>query len=65
MSVTDKKIETIGLRLDDGLLREAKGIAESLDLGLSEWIRLLMTSAVDQERKKYQALHNIFGQASE
>lgn len=58
----EKLTQTIGIKLSDTQLKQAKAIAESVDLGISEWVRNLIDVALEKERVRYMTLNSIFGQ---
>ena len=58
----EKLTQTIGIKLSDTQLRQAKAIAESVDLGISEWVRNLIDVALEKERVRFQTLNSIFGE---
>ena len=61
----EKLQDPIAVRLTEGLEREAKAFCAASDIGLSEWIRELMVSALAERRREYERLHSIFGQKGE
>ena len=61
----EKLTETIGVKLSVTTLRRAKAIAEHGDIGISEWVRLLIDQALEKERARYLTLDSIFGDEKE
>ncbi|KFB68879.1 hypothetical protein [Candidatus Accumulibacter vicinus] len=57
----EKHLRTIGVCLTPAMDRQARALAASLDLGVSEWVRGLIEDALEKERARYRALEDIFG----
>lgn len=65
MAHQEKLSETVGVKLSDTQLRQAKAVADTRGIGLSEYIRNLVELDLERERGRYAALHSIFGATNE
>ena len=58
--MAEKLTETIGIKLSDTALMQARGVAESQGLGLSEWVRSLIEAELERERVRFHMLATVF-----
>ena len=63
--MAEKKIVTIGLRIDESTLLKVKGLAELDGITESEFARIALSNLVAEKEAIYIGLHSIFGQATD
>lgn len=57
----EKLTETVGIKLSEKHVRQVRGVAESLGMESSGWIRSIILEALSEKAREYAALHSIFG----
>ena len=63
--MAEKKIVTLGIRIDESTLLKIKGLAELEGVTESEFARMAISNLVAEKESIYLGLHSIFGQACE
>lgn len=59
--MAEKKIVTLGIRLDETMLLKIKGLAEVDGVTESEFARTAISRLVEEREALYHRLHSIFG----
>lgn len=57
----EKKLVSVGLRIEESLLLKAKALAEHSGITESAFIRMAISQLIEQKRDEYVRLHSIFG----
>lgn len=57
----EKKLVSVGLRIEESLLLKAKALAEHSGITESAFIRMAISQLIEQKREEYVRLHSIFG----
>lgn len=57
----EKLTEALTVKMPDTMLRELRAVAESNGEEAPEFVRRLISDALDGERARYAVLHSIFG----
>lgn len=59
--MAEKKIVTLGVRMDEPMLLKLKALAETDGVTESELVRTLISNLISDRREHYMRLHYIFG----
>ena len=59
--MAEKKVVTLGIRMDEPMAVSLKAIADADGLTDSELVRTLVSNLIEERRTYYTRLHSIFG----
>ena len=57
----EKRLDTVNIRMRESMVDAIVCLAREEGIDRSKWVCRLIESALQEERKKYLALHSIFG----
>ena len=57
----EKRLDTVNIRMRESMVDAIDCLAREEGIDSSKWVCRLIESALQEERKKYLALHSIFG----
>ena len=60
--MAEKKIVTLGLRMDESTMIHVKRLAERAGITESEYARMAITEKIEKERAEWIGLNSIFGE---
>lgn len=63
--MAEKKILTIGVRMDEPMHLQLKRLAEEEGMTESEFIRIAVSNLIEEKKAVYLRLHSIFGHGAE